>query len=249
MQAKRLTPGLLSTTIAAHVHRLIPLQWAHTSSITTNRLNALIPSNVLETANRLLGLGQRLAIWVQERRTQGFYDLLSLRRTVTMHDPEGRVVTVDTVQQVRFRQNQVAVLLDYVWGDGDILREYTCSPGVPVDCYKEGTRHVVLISLRELKSRGDELSFTTHRQVIGGGTRPSECWESEVYHRTRRMEVRLLFPPERRCQRAAVTVQSTGQTTALGKDNWSYLPDGQQELVWVCLKPRLNECYLLRWEW
>jgi hypothetical protein len=218
-------------------------------SITKKYLNALIPTHILETLNRLFDLFQRLYAFVEERRLQGIYEVLNQTRTVIILDPKGHRATVDTVQQVRFRQNHVAALLDYVWGDGDILHKYRCSPGVAVDRYKEGTRHVVLISLRELQSRGDELSFTTHRQVIDGFTHASECWESEVYHRTRRLQVRLLFPPARRCRRATVAVQSTGQTVALGSSCWRFLPDGRQELVWVCDKPRLNERYLLRWEW
>jgi hypothetical protein len=218
-------------------------------SITTKYIHALIPTNVIETANRLLDLLQRLHAFVEERRLQGIYEVLEQSRTVIIHDPKGRIASVDTTQRVRFRQNHIAALLDYVWGDGHILREYRCSPGVPVDRYKEGTRHVVLISLREHKNRGDELTFTTHRQVIGGFTRASECWESEVYHRTHRLEVRILFPRQRRCRRATVAVQSTGHTVALGPSDWRFLPDGRQELVWVCDQPKLNERYLLRWEW
>jgi hypothetical protein len=209
----------------------------------------ITPERLLPLFQQLFTMVQRLAVWLQERRTQGLYEVLSLHRTVTLLDPQGQTATVETVKQVRFHQNHVAALLDYVWGDGDILHEYRCSPGAPVDCYKEGTRHVVLISLREIKSRGDQLTLNTHRTVLGGFTRPSECWETGIYHRTQRLEVRLVFPAQRRCRRAVVTVQSTGQTTALSKSHWRYLPDGGQELVWVCLKPRLNECYLLRWEW
>jgi hypothetical protein len=217
--------------------------------ITAKHLHALIPTNIIETVNRLLDLLQRLHAFIEERRLQGIYDVLDQSRTITLHDPKGRVATVDTTQRVRFRQNHIATLLDHVWGDGRILQEYRCSPGVPVDRYKEGTRHVVLISLREHKNRGDELTFTTHRQVIGGFTRASECWETEVYHRTRRLEVRLLFPRQRRCRRATVTVQSTGQTVALGPSCWRFLPNGKQELVWACDKPKLNERYLLSWDW
>lgn len=217
--------------------------------ITKQALQDLIPCNLVDTLEQLLELIQRLTAFVEERRLQGIYEVLDQSRTITLCDAKGHVATVDTAQRVRFRQNHVAALLDYVWGDGDILAEYRCSPGVAVDNYKEGTRHVVLISLRAQQSRGDELSFTTHRRVIDGFTRAHECWESEVYHRTRRMQVRLLFPPNRRCTRATVAVQSTGQTIALGPSSWRYLSDGQQELTWVCEKPRLNERYLLRWEW
>jgi hypothetical protein len=218
----------------------------HTSA---KHLHALIPTNTIETANRLLDLLQRLHASVEERRLHGIYEVLDQSRTVTLHDPKGRVASVDTTQRVRFRQNHIAGLLDHVWGDGHILQEYRCSPGVPVDRYKEGTRHVVLISLREHKNRGDELIFTTHRQVIGGFTRASECWETEVYNRTRRLGVCILFPRQRRCRRATIVMKSTGQTVALGPSCRRFLPDGRQELVWACNEPKLQDRYLLSWEW
>ncbi len=206
-------------------------------------------TNLVETLAKLLDLLQRLASFVQERRLQGIYEVIEQRRTVTLCDPQGEMATVDTMQHVRFRQNHIAVLLDYVWGDGDILAEYRSAPGIAVDHYKEGTRHVVLISLREHKNYGDELCFRTHRRVRHGFLRPHECWESEVYHRTQRMEVRVVFPKERPCQRATVAVQSTGRTVALDSDCLRTLPDGRQELVWACAHPRLNERYRLHWEW
>ena len=114
----------------------------------------------------------------------------------------GEVVTVETTELVRFRQDHVAVITEYVWGDGDILAEYRCSPGIPVDCYKEGSRHAVLVSLREHRNHGDVMTFSSHRKVGGGFTRSQECWETDVYHRTRQMEVRIIFPKERRCRQS-----------------------------------------------
>lgn len=212
-------------------------------------LSNLTFDSLLSTFHQLFDLIQRIARFVQERRLQGIYEVISQSRTVTLCDAAGEMATIDTLQEVRFRQNHVAVLLDYVWGDGDILADYRCAPGTPVDRHKEGTRHVVVISLRELKSVGDELTFRTHRQVVGGFTRPSECWETEVYHRTQRLDTHIIFPKERRCQRATVCVQSTGQTVALGANAFHQLPDGRQVLRWACAKPKLNERYLLRWEW
>jgi hypothetical protein len=218
-------------------------------SATTDLLYTLLPSNAIEALGQLFDLSQRVATFIPERRLQGIYEVLEQRRVVTLCDPRGEVATVETVQSVRFRQNQIAALVDYVWGDGEILAEYRCSPGLPVDAYREGTRTVVLISLRELKNRGDRLVFQTHRRVVGGFLRAEECWETEIYHRTARVEVQIIFPPERPCQRATVTVQRTARTVALGPECRRSLPDGRQALIWSLDKPRLNERYRLRWVW
>lgn len=146
--------------------------------ITKQHLNAFIPTNLLDTLDRLLNLIQRLHAFLEERRLLGIYEVLNQSRTVTLHDPQGHLATVDTVQRMRFRQNYVAALLDYVWVIATSWRSTAARPGVAVDRYEEGTRYVVLISLGQKQSRGDELSFTSHRRVIDGFTRASECWES-----------------------------------------------------------------------
>ena len=186
---------------------------------------------------------------IEERRLQGIYEVLEQQRTLEIHDPNGHSVTVDTAERVRFRQNHVAAITDYVWGDGDMLAEYRCSPGVPVDCYKEGSRYAVLISLREHKNHGDELCLRTHRKIIDGFTRPEECWENDIYHRMGSSEIRVLFPKERRCQGATVARRNSGKTIALGPEHFQILPDGRQQLSWVVKKPKLHERYLLHWEW
>jgi hypothetical protein len=96
---------------------------------------------------------------------------------------------------------------------------------------------------------GDELVLRTTRRIVNGFVRSEEYWESDVYHRTRRMELRIIFPHGRPCQRATVTVRSTGRTAALGSDCYHILIDGRQELIWILDKPRLNERYLLTWVW
>lgn len=212
-------------------------------------LDALLSTSFISLLQELLALLRQAAAFVAERRLQGIYDVLEQRRTVTIHDAGGRVATVDTVQHLRFRQNHIAALVDYVWGDGDILAAYTCSPGVPVDCHKEGSRHVVLISLRGLRNSGETLWFRTQRRILRGFTRPEECWESDFYHRTGRAEVRIIFPRQRPCRKAAISLRNAGKMTALGPQHFHRLPGGQQELVWAIKRPNLHERYLLHWEW
>ena len=101
--------------------------------ITTKYIHALIPANIIDTVHQFLDLLQRLHAFVEERRVQGIYEVRDQSRTVTLRDPKGRVATVDTTQRVRFRQNHIAALFDYAWGDGHILQEYRYSPGIPVD--------------------------------------------------------------------------------------------------------------------
>lgn len=215
----------------------------------TQHLNDLIPASILETFNRFLGVAERLLTQIEERRLQGIYDVQSQIRTVTIHDRKGHKATVETVQRLRFRQNHVTALTEYAWGQGDLFADYRCSPGVPVDYYDEGSRRVVLISLRGKKNAGDTMTLRSHRLVMEGFSRNKEYWESDVYHRTQKLELRIIFPLKRSCQRATLTMRNTGQTVALGAECYQSLPDGRKKLVWVCDKPQVNERYLLSWTW
>jgi len=212
-------------------------------------LQLLFSADLFGFLRELLSMIAQLGPMIRERRFQGIYEVLEQHRTITIHDVRGHVVTVDTTEKVRFRQNHVAAITDYVWGDGKFLAEYRCSPGVPVDCYKEGSRYAILISLREHKNPGDEVCLKTHRKIVGGFTRSAECWENDIYHRMGKSEIRVIFPRDRRCQRATVTRRNAGKTIALGPEHFQVLPDGRQQLSWAIKKPKLHERYALHWEW
>jgi hypothetical protein len=218
-------------------------------SLLSQILQDMLSWDLIASLASLFDLLRRLAAWVGAHRLQGIYDVLDQRRTVTIHDASGRIASVDTLQRVRFRQNHVTAITEYAWGEGELFADYCCTPGVPVDRYAEGSRQVILISLREHKNAGDDLCLRSHRRILEGFIRPEEYWESDVCHRTHRIEVRIIFPTERKCQRATVTVRSTGKTVALGPECYHILPDGRQALCWTNIRPRLNERYLLRWVW
>jgi hypothetical protein len=176
---------------------------------------------LLEALGRAVtGLYQHWA----RRRIQGIYEALEHDTVVELKDPNGRVATVDRQEEVRFLQDNVVAFADYAWGDGQIFAEYRCSPGVPDDRYANGSRHTVLISLRETKNRGDTLRFTIHRKVRRGFTRRDEWWETEVYHKTQRLRIAVIFPRKRHCQRAMVTQGSTSKAVALGAQHFSSCP-------------------------
>jgi len=186
---------------------------------------------------------------VARGREQGIYDVLEHHTILELKDTKGEVAMVKRQQKVRFLQNYVAAITDHAWGDGEIFAEYDCLPGVPVDFYQDGSRHTVLISLREAKSRGDVLKFVIRRKIVGGFRKPDESWETAIYHRIRHLSISIVFPKERRCQKATVTQRSTSKTVALGRENLRFLGDGRQTLTWEIRNPRLHDRYSLKWRW
>jgi hypothetical protein len=91
-------------------------------------------------------------------------------------------------------QSNIIAYQDQAWGDGQILSGYCCSPGKVVDRYRSGKKTYLLISLREIRNRGDVDKFNIEYRIRDGFTRKTELWETEVSHRTKRLRVLVDFP-------------------------------------------------------
>ena len=109
-----------------------------------------------------LDLAQSLRQFICTQPT-GPYEILDYEATVELLDTKGKKARFTKRQRVKFSQNNIIAFEDYAWGDGDILADYKCSPGVVVDKYKEGDRWNIVISLRETKSNGDIAEFHIKR--------------------------------------------------------------------------------------
>jgi hypothetical protein len=89
---------------------------------------------------------------------EGMYEILDYDSVLELQDPRGKVAVFKRRQKVKFLQDNIIAYQDYAWGDGNILADYKCSPGVSLDQYQDGFRYNILISLRETKNRGDGVS-------------------------------------------------------------------------------------------
>lgn len=180
---------------------------------------------------------------------QGMYEILEYDSTLEILDPQGEMAIFKKRQRVKFLQDHIIAFEDYAWGDGNIFADYHCSPGIVADCYQQGDRWNILISLRETKNRGDIEEFYIERTVKNTYTQPEEWRQVEIRHLTRRLKITIIFPQERRCQRAILHQRSRHQTTRLGPEHFSDLPDGRQVLTWETTKIKQFEIYTIRWRW
>jgi hypothetical protein len=179
----------------------------------------------------------------------GLYEILSYDSTLDLYDPSGERSVVRKQQRMRFSQNDITTFEDIVYGDGRILAGYRVAPGRAVDCYRDGDRWHVLISLRTAKHRGDVTTVTVERQIEGGFIQDEEWWQIELRHPTRRLRLTVLFPATRPCRHATLQRRSTRRVTELGRDAIHDQPDGRQRLVWECQDVRPLEIFTLRWRW
>ena len=96
---------------------------------------------------------------LQDIKNNGMYETLLYESTLEILDTGGHKARFTKRKHVRYLQDNIIAYQDYAWGDGKILRYYRCSPGKPVDFYRSGYKTYILISLHEVKNRGDEDIF------------------------------------------------------------------------------------------
>jgi len=119
---------------------------------------------------------------------EGMYEVLEYESTLELHDKTGKRATYKKRKKVRYLQNEIIAYQDYGWGDGEQFLNYKAKPGVPVDRYKAGHKTYILLSLREVKNRGDVDEFHIQWNIRDGFLKKDGFWETDVSNRTDYME-------------------------------------------------------------
>ena len=198
---------------------------------------------------RLLDAWDIVSRWQEQRRYRGLYEILDYDATLEIVDTLGKEAVLTRRETIRFLQDNVVAIHDHAWGDGEIFARYKCQPGVPVDCYEDGSKHNVLISLRETKNRGDVIELWIERAIRGGLLREHEWIETEIDHLMKHLRLSIVFPVGRPCRRATLSRRSSSETTLLSQEHFALLPDGKQKLTWKTSNPRLHDRYTIKWVW
>lgn len=181
--------------------------------------------------------------------SEGIYEVLDYEMNLELHDTKGKRTTYRKTQKVRYLQNNVIAYHDQAWGDGDILLDFRCSPGIAVDRYRSGHKTLILISLRQVRNRGDKDELQIEWAMKNSFTGKTEEWTTSVSHRTRRLRIKVVFPAKRPPLKMLMIETNRRKHITLGKDNLKQLPDGRWLVSWEKEKPHLYEDYTFRWEW
>jgi hypothetical protein len=179
----------------------------------------------------------------------GLYEVLQADISLELKDSKGRESLYTKRQQVRFLQDHVVAYQDQAWGAGDIFAEYHCTPGVPVDRYRDGQRYRVLISLRETKNRGDETEIIIDRTIRDGFTRAHEDFLAHIDHKTQRLTLRVTFPKDRPPTQIDTIEQPSSRLIPMSTHRRIILADGRTQVIWEIAKPRVFSTYGFRWRW
>jgi hypothetical protein len=180
---------------------------------------------------------------------EGMYEVLEYESTLELKDRRGENAIFRKREKVRYLQDYIIAYQDQAWGDGEILLNYRCTPGTPVDRYRTGYKTFILISLHEVKNRGEVDEFNIEWGISKGFLVHTGFWATEISHRTKQVKTKVIFPKSRPPLRASILEKNRQRTHALGNDSILELPDGRGLIVWETNHPKLYEQYILNWEW
>lgn len=207
---------------------------------------ALLNSDFIELIGSVWRLGRRI---LSAKAHEGMFEVLEHEVTLELLDTKGKAAVYHKRQRVRFLQDNIIAFQDQAWGDGDIFADYKCSPGVPVDRYREGYLYRVLISLRGTRHRGDVEEFRIERTIKDGFIEPVETLQTDIHHKTQGLCLSLVFPARRPPKSVRLIERHSSRNLVLGPEHTRQLPNGRWQVAWETRKPHLFEAYILRWEW
>ncbi len=177
------------------------------------------------------------------------YEVLEYESILELKDIRGEKASFRKRERVRYLRDNIIAYQDQAWGDGEILLNYKCKPGYPVDRYRPGKKTYILISLREVKNRGDIDEFNIQWNIRNGFLRKTELWDTTVSHPTKHLKINIIFP-QKHPPLEVVLINGVSQKSRILDDkNQHQLPDGRWLVSWETSHPRLHERYILQWKW
>ena len=199
-----------------------------------------------EIAGELWKIGRKL---MRGLSNEGMYEVLEYESTLELHDRRGKKATFTKRMKVRYLQDNIIAFQDFAWGDGDILLNYRTSRGKAVDRYKSGYKTYILLSLQEVKNRGDVDEFNISWDIREGFLKSDGYWATDIRHRMKQTKVNIIFPRSRPAQQLLLEETNRRRTRVLGREFQKRLADGRWQITWEMKNPKLYELYTIRWDW
>ena len=207
---------------------------------------ALLDPSWIEVVVDLWKVGRKI---IRGLSIEGTYEVLEYQSTLELMDRRGTNAIFRKREKIRYLQDYIIAYQDQAWGDGEILVDYRCTPGTPVDRYRSGYKTHILISLRQVKNKGDIDEFNIEWRIQKGFLLKTGIWTTEISHRTKKAKVQVIFPKNRPPLRVYMTEKNRQRTRNLPKESIRELPDSRWMVAWESNQPRLYEQYILNWEW
>ena len=179
----------------------------------------------------------------------GMYEVLNYESTLEIMDARGMVGKFQKSERVRFLQDNVIAIQDQVWGFGKDIFDYKCSPGLPVDFHEVGHKTLIVISLREVRSKKDEIDLNMQWYLKGDSIGKIGTWETYINQFTNQVNLSIIFPAERPPIRFWINEGNRKRSINIDKKSLMRLSNNEWKISWEKKNPLLYETYSLNWEW
>lgn len=187
---------------------------------------------------------------IRNNKKPGMYEVLDYESTLELLDAKGENAIFQKIEEVKFLQDNIIAFQDQAWADGKFLREYMVSPGEPVDRYRKGYKTIILISLRDIVNRGDIKKFMIKWKIKGGFRKQHGFWETVVDHKTKNLMIKVIFPGDRPPTNIIVVREPTRLKRTIEQSySKEKMPDQRWIITWNVTNPRIDERYILNWDW
>jgi hypothetical protein len=177
------------------------------------------------------------------------YEVLELDQNWDLYDATGNEASSQKRLKLRFLQNDVIALRDFLWGDvSNTIQDYSWSPGRVVEQYQTGPRLQILIALDTVRNRGDIDTYIASYRSVGAFTSSQEWISFMATKPTDKLKVTVTFPKER-------PTKSISFTDGFGNyiDPERYikreLNEGREKIQIELYRPPLEQEFALRWDW
>jgi hypothetical protein len=193
------------------------------------------------------------ALWVRER-FGGIYEIVSSELEWDLTSADGSSATNTKKNRVRFIQNNVLAIPDYIWGDGTTSSDYSCKPGNQVAAFFEGSKKCVVIALDRMYNRDDELDIEIKRTVRNAFLGADEWVEVKPLAGTPALSFTVLWPAGRPPRTVTLTIDNERRNkrkiTQLNDDNGLGWHEGDRRKFYRHFaRPSSDERIRIDWVW
>ncbi|MGE4053426.1 MAG: hypothetical protein AB7F99_01400 [Vicinamibacterales bacterium] len=176
--------------------------------------------------------------------THGTYDVESFEASLVLHDRSGSKATYRKREKVRFTRDNVRLLSQRTWGSGRQFAGHRMTYGRILCHGRVGAEERHSIELVRPGQKGEIRTLSSTRVIRGGFTSAADRWlETDIDHRTRRLSMKVVFPPGIRPRGARVgSLHGTARRLRP-----RLLLSGGSALSFLVKNPPIGEKYTISW--
>jgi hypothetical protein len=186
------------------------------------------------------------------------YEVLSSTVKWEILSTDGSDAILRKNRRLRFLQDGVSVISEYVWGDESIGREFPLTnsikvrPGRVLEVYREGAKYVITVDLRKPYGRGEVLDFYFERKLVNAFTRSSEWVEVQPVENIGEQTISVVLPAARSLVSARAKHRHGDYSIVYppGEDGFKVEEgNGTLSLSWLIGNPVPRDSYFIEWDW